>query len=841
MRRSAAPSLQSSAKRFRFMSPFVDSSSEIKENDLLDDIDPEIAEDFKKLSSDEPKHEYDIPLVCEKNAESSNLRSTSEIMQMILGATKDCEESEKVVKTNSFPTTNVENREINNSRNLVPVIFPDNDFSQTNCSSATSESSVSKYNVLWCKRSGKKHKIWEGDGILIVRNRSAILKNSEGKEIDRGMGYKLKDISALEEGSKFYVGGKECEIQNLISSEVCLEEKQTETQSTLSLSHASHSPSLKKTKRLKSLQSHSSSVFFMSPTIIEKAENMPISESIYDLTMPPPTEEHQVLYNKHNLPLTKVKVDSFLVKCLRHHQKEGITFMYKCILGFQHDLGRGVILADEMGLGKTLQCIALIWTLFKQGPYGGRPVLKRVIIITPSSLVTVVNCLSTTKRILLTGTPIQNDLAEFFSIVDFVNPGAFGTFKNFRISFERPILQSRNQNCPPEEKEIGEEKSEELNEIIRTFMLRRTQEVINRFLPPKSEAVIFCRPSEFQTSLYKSLLGSRFIEGIFSSSGSVDSSLQLVYISMLRKLCNHPHLLYRGNSEEEILFFVQNMNIGCLQSVFPVNYQPTSSDSGKMKVLEKMLLALFSSHKKEKVVIVSAFTMTLNLIENLCKEKGYFILRLDGSTASASRQDIVDIFNRSYTKYNIFLLSSKAGGVGLNLIGASRIILYDVDWNPANDLQAMARIWRDGQKNFVYVYRLLTTGTIEEKIYQRQLSKQCLSGSVLNPNLMEKLKFSQEELKDLFSVHCDTMCLTHDLINCQCLNFSRERKTSDDNEITKIKKNKNIGMEELMNWHHICGPISQENTSDFLLAAGGTDITFVFKNEVNFSSHSITP
>ncbi|XP_042899076.1 DNA repair and recombination protein RAD54B isoform X2 [Parasteatoda tepidariorum] len=911
MRRSAAPSLQSSAKRFRFMSPFVDSSSEIKENDLLDDIDPEIAEDFKKLSSDEPKHEYDIPLVCEKNAESSNLRSTSEIMQMILGATKDCEESEKVVKTNSFPTTNVENREINNSRNLVPVIFPDNDFSQTNCSSATSESSVSKYNVLWCKRSGKKHKIWEGDGILIVRNRSAILKNSEGKEIDRGMGYKLKDISALEEGSKFYVGGKECEIQNLISSEVCLEEKQTETQSTLSLSHASHSPSLKKTKRLKSLQSHSSSVFFMSPTIIEKAENMPISESIYDLTMPPPTEEHQVLYNKHNLPLTKVKVDSFLVKCLRHHQKEGITFMYKCILGFQHDLGRGVILADEMGLGKTLQCIALIWTLFKQGPYGGRPVLKRVIIITPSSLVTnwkkefhkwlgesrlsifiidkkhtvkeyvkfpkdiliisyemflrsaellssvsfdlvicdeghriknlnikisnVVNCLSTTKRILLTGTPIQNDLAEFFSIVDFVNPGAFGTFKNFRISFERPILQSRNQNCPPEEKEIGEEKSEELNEIIRTFMLRRTQEVINRFLPPKSEAVIFCRPSEFQTSLYKSLLGSRFIEGIFSSSGSVDSSLQLVYISMLRKLCNHPHLLYRGNSEEE------NMNIGCLQSVFPVNYQPTSSDSGKMKVLEKMLLALFSSHKKEKVVIVSAFTMTLNLIENLCKEKGYFILRLDGSTASASRQDIVDIFNRSYTKYNIFLLSSKAGGVGLNLIGASRIILYDVDWNPANDLQAMARIWRDGQKNFVYVYRLLTTGTIEEKIYQRQLSKQCLSGSVLNPNLMEKLKFSQEELKDLFSVHCDTMCLTHDLINCQCLNFSRERKTSDDNEITKIKKNKNIGMEELMNWHHICGPISQENTSDFLLAAGGTDITFVFKNEVNFSSHSITP
>ena len=120
----------------------------------------------------------------------------------------------------------------------------------------------------------------------------------------------------------------------------------------------------------------------------------------------------------------------------------------------------------------------------------------------------------------------------------------------------------------------------------------------------------------------------------------------------------------------------------------------------------------------------------------------------------------------------MLLLSSKAGGTGLNLIGASRILLFDMDWNPAHDLQAMARVWRDGQKRKVHVYRLATAGSIEEKIFQRQVTKQGLGGGVLTESICEgavqKNHFTSEELKDLFSFDCDAICNTHDLINCDC-------------------------------------------------------------------------
>ncbi|GIX70199.1 DNA repair and recombination protein RAD54B [Caerostris extrusa] len=114
-------------------------------------------------------------------------------------------------------------------------------------------------------------------------------------------------------------------------------------------------------------------------------------------------------------------------------------------------------------------------------------------------------------------------------------------------------------------------------------------------------------------------------------------------------------------------------------------------------------------------------------------------------------------------------------------------------------------------------------GTIEEKIYQRQLSKQCLSGSVLNPSTKGKLKFSHDELKDLFAFHEDSECLTHDLINCDCMKYNCENVPNNNKQ--KLAP-QNVGMEELMNWHHMCGPINQNNTTDLMLASGGTDITF---------------
>lgn len=142
-------------------------------------------------------------------------------------------------------------------------------------------------------------------------------------------------------------------------------------------------------------------------------------------------------------------------------------------------------------------------------------------------------------------------------------------------------------------------------------------------------------------------------------------------------------------------------------------------------------------------------------------------------TSLAVRQVMLSFFllRNAHIITVLFLLSCKAGGVGLNLVGASRIVLYDIDWNPANDLQAMARIWRDGQGRHVFIYRLLTTGTIEEKMYQRQVTKQGLSGIVLENNKgSKKAKFSLEDLKDLFTLEEETSSSTHRLLQCLCDN-----------------------------------------------------------------------
>lgn len=155
---------------------------------------------------------------------------------------------------------------------------------------------------------------------------------------------------------------------------------------------------------------------------------------------------------------------------------------------------------------------------------------------------------------------------------------------------------------------------------------------------------------------------------------------------------------------------------------------------------------------------------------SLCDHYNYKYCRLDGSTPSSDRGQIVLTFNKPASDIFIFLLSAKAGGTGLNLVGASRLVLFDNDWNPASDLQAMSRIWRDGQMRTVFIYRLITAFSIEEKIYQRQISKTSLSGIVIDQKQSpSNLKFSDEELKDLFSFSNEGEdCLTHQLLVCDC-------------------------------------------------------------------------
>lgn len=380
------------------------------------------------------------------------------------------------------------------------------------------------------------------------------------------------------------------------------------------------------------------------------------------------------------------------------------------------------------------------------------------------------------RRVILTGTPVQNDLEEFFAVCDFVNPGCFNSLASFRSVFANPIIASRDSNAPPDIVNLGHARGKELGRITSCFVLRRTSNILAKYLPSKREVAVFCRLQPRQEAEYMQEARSSYAN--ISSSGRFSAALSA--ITFLRKICCHPVLVRRGTlNDSDGEFSEPTRSVSELQDgngrIPPAI---DVSESSKMQVALSICQASLANH--DRVVLVSNYTSALDLLQAALIENGIQFCRLDGGTAVKKRGDIVRRFNQG-SMGDVFLLSAKAGGVGLNLIGANRLILFDPDWNPATDLQAMARVWRDGQKKAVFVYRLLCTGTIEEKIFQRQLFKGELQSAVdaengsppsdsfhsinTKPGGIIDFKegnFSTDELRDLFrysSKHkfCDTL------------------------------------------------------------------------------------
>ncbi|XP_077382370.1 DNA repair and recombination protein RAD54B isoform X3 [Festucalex cinctus] len=774
---------------------------------------------------------------------------------------------------------------------------------------------------MWCKASKKKHKRWEGDAVLVTRGRTATLKDMEGKNIGQGSGYKMSVLASLAEGETLMIGAKEVEVMGVISAETfatgrCFQEAQVEDVLQKTAPPPSHRFASKP---------------FCPPTLSGRAEHVgsqtrePICRPRYDpqaagaLVMPRPSPNHQWSNNKSGLPVVDVVVDPHLTAHLRPHQRDGLLFLYECVMGMRAEGRYGAILADEMGLGKTLQSVALCWTLLKQGPYGGKVVAKRVLVVTPGSLVqnwgaefnkwlgrerikvftvdqdhrieqfvlsplhnilvisyemllrcleqvqnvefgliicdeghrlknssiktsSALSSLSCTRRVILTGTPVQNDLQEFYAIIEFVNPGILGSSTAYRKVFEEPILRSRQPSCSEEDRALGNERASELSRLTGMFILRRTQEIINRYLPPRLDWTLFCRPSRLQQEIYRHLLS----HGVFRAclQGSMQTHTHLACITALKKLCNHPGLLHatvmdkKSDSEESSLY-------AGLAQFFPENYSSDSFNpdtSGKLLVLLDLLKTIRQLSPSDRVVIVSNYTRTLDMLQKLCVHMTYTFCRLDGQTPTNQRQRLVDSFNSPYSPSFLFLLSSKAGGVGLNLVGASHLVLYDLDWNPANDIQAMARVWRDGQKKTVHTYRLLTAGTIEERIFQRQVSKQGLSGTVVDlGKSSEHTSFSTSELRNLFSL-TDTPSLTHDLLKCSCdmdgsvNDIKDEEDQAPESRPCQLGRDrggsaqKHLSMSELMQWRHFSG--DAHTFSDPYLDHARDHITFAFQTTI---------
>ena len=375
-----------------------------------------------------------------------------------------------------------------------------------------------------------------------------------------------------------------------------------------------------------------------------------------------------------------------------------------------------------------------------------------------------IKSLNTERRIILSGTPIQNDLTEFYTMVDFVNPGLLNKYSTFKREFETPILKSQQPGASAKEMEKGEARSEELANITGMFILRRTSEILSAYLPAKTEYVVLCRPTAAQVSVYRSIIGSSAF-----SAGIGSSATCLELINILKKVCNSPSLLLKRSGRDSIDKDGSSQPAATSQlvGVIPKALLKSPGASGKLQVLDSLLHHIESA-TEEKVVVVSNYTSTMDVLAGLLDSLSYKYVRLDGSTATSKRQEIVDRFNRSPRSTSfVFLLSAKAGGTGINLIGASRLVLFDLDWNPATDLQAMARIHRDGQKRSCFIYRLLTQGALDEKIFQRQVSKTGLADTIVDGKSGVS-GFTRDELRDLFSLVEGDSCQTHELLGCPC-------------------------------------------------------------------------
>ncbi|KAF9053805.1 hypothetical protein BDZ89DRAFT_939214 [Hymenopellis radicata] len=434
-----------------------------------------------------------------------------------------------------------------------------------------------------------------------------------------------------------------------------------------------------------------------------------------------------------------------------------------------------------------------------------------------SQTFTALNSLNVKRRVILTGTPIQNDLSEYFSLLNFANPNYLGTKNEFRKNFENYIIKGRDAEASDNVKEQSEKKLKELGCLVTKFIIRRSNDLLSKYLPVKYEQVVFCGLSDFQLSLYRLFISSPEIKALLRGA----DSQPLKAINILKKLCNHPELLnlpedLRGSDK-----LIPEGFVGPNSSKKNGRNDTVRCDwGGKFLVLERFLHQLRTT-TNDKIVLISNYTQTLDLFEKLCRQKKYGFFRLDGTMTIIKRQKLVDQFNNPEGKEFIFLLSSKAGGCGINLIGANRLILFDPesDWNPAADQQALARVWRDGQKKECFVYRFISTGTIEEKIFQRQANKQALSSAVVDEREDTERHFSLDSLRQLFLFNEKTLCETHETFKCKrCSNGKQKIKAPV------------LLYGDASTWNHFTNEELKNNHDDLLRAEVGLpEVSFVFQ------------
>lgn len=475
-------------------------------------------------------------------------------------------------------------------------------------------------------------------------------------------------------------------------------------------------------------------------------------------------------------PVENIEIPAQIAKTLRDYQKDGLYWFY-----FLRKYHFGGILADDMGLGKTLQALSLIsmnrvsskpslvicpktllfnWEdevlkffpdlkilTIEGNPEERTEKLKQakdydiVIASYPSvkkdenhylkmkfnycildeaqfiknyktQSAKTVKKINADFRLALTGTPLENSVSEIWSIFDYLMPGFLGNRKSFIERFENPIMKNSDHSAL----HILKKKTE-------CFMLRRTKEKVLKELPLKIEQPSYCELSSHQNVLYQEILANvknEIFEAVKTKGFSKSQIHILAGLTKLRQVCNHPVLLLKERDHEKF-------------------------ESSKLELFLELVNGIISSGRK--ALVFSQFTKMLDILSIELEKKKICYHYLSGKTKN--RKDIVNDFNNNYDK-KVFLISIKAGGTGLNLTSADNVIIFDPWWNPSVENQAIDRAHRIGQKNSVNVFRLITKGTIEEKIVKLQEKKKLLFNNLVGENEDLFKKLTWDEVKSLF-------------------------------------------------------------------------------------------
>ncbi|XP_070134901.1 transcriptional regulator ATRX homolog isoform X3 [Drosophila bipectinata] len=401
--------------------------------------------------------------------------------------------------------------------------------------------------------------------------------------------------------------------------------------------------------------------------------------------------------------------------------------------------------------------------------------------------------IKTRKRIILTGTPIQNNLKEYYSMVNFIKPLYLGTEREFANLYANPIKNGQHKDSSKKDITVMKQRSYVLHKKLSKFVQRKEAELLKTFLPEKFEYVLFIPMTAVQNTLYEYIL-----EAISKRDDCRGKSLITDY-TVLRKIWTHPKVLEDAwknankpktkkdskkvsNSDEDLPDDIYDSQSGVMsvtndwwRRYLTKKDLNTIIPSNKLRVMFSILR--MCEEKGEKCLIFSAFVAVLNVVEYFLQKmseceadllhlghissnqknankwiNGQDYYRLDGKTPKNIRHEMIKRFNSDANKRaRVFLISSRAGGQGINLIGANRVIILDTSWNPSNDQQNIFRVFRLGQKKNCYIYRLLAMGTMEEKVYSRSVTKQAMSFRVVDEQQIDR-HYNMAELAELYTL-----------------------------------------------------------------------------------------